>query len=139
MPTSTMKVKQTDSQSKAMQIFGLESAINARLEPQQPLWPRRDLSPYQIIGIVEDFYCGHLSQPVLPIAFIYGETYLSQIPLQAKITPGHQKMPLPSWKPTTTTMLMEPSIILCKQEVENLYKSDKQITITYSFSPLWPF
>lgn len=55
MPTSTMKVKQTDSQSKAMQLFGLESAINARLEPQQPLWPRRDLSPYQIIGIVEDF------------------------------------------------------------------------------------
>lgn len=23
---------------KAMQLFGLESAINARLEPQQPLW-----------------------------------------------------------------------------------------------------
>lgn len=73
---------------------------------------RRDLNPYQIIGIVEDFYCGHLSQPVLPIAFIYGETYLSQIPLQAKIAPGHQKMPLPSWKTYTTTMLMEPSIIL---------------------------
>ena len=56
---------------KAMQLFGLGSTINARLEPQQPLWPRRDLSPYQIIGIVEDFYCGHLSQPVLPIAFTF--------------------------------------------------------------------
>lgn len=119
---------------KAMQLFGLESAINARLEPQQPLWPRRDLSPYQIIGIVEDFYCGHLSQPVLPIAFIYGETYLSQIPLQAKITPGHQKDAVAFLENLHNDNADGAfNYTFAKQEVENLYKSDKQITITYSF------
>ena len=119
---------------KAMQLFGLESAINARLEPQQPLWPRRDLSPYQIIGIVEDFYCGHLSQPVLPIAFIYGETYLSQIPLQAKIAPGHQKDAVAFLENLHNDNADGAfNYTFAKQEVENLYKSDKQITITYSF------
>ena len=92
------------------------------------------MSPYQIIGIVEDFYCGHLSQPVLPIAFIYGETYLSQIPLQAKIAPGHQKDAV-AFLENLHNYNADGAFnyTFAKQEVENLYKSDKQITITYSF------
>ncbi len=90
-------------------------------QPQQPLWPRRDLSPYQIIGIVEDFYCGHLSQPVLPIAFIYGEHIFHKFLCKLKLLQDIKKMPLPSWKAYTTTMLMVAfNYTFAKQEVENL-------------------
>ena len=76
----------------------------------------------QIIGIVEDFYCGHLSQPVLPIAFIYGETYLSQIPLQAKIAPGHQKDAVAFLENLHNDNADGAfNYTFAKQEVENLY------------------
>lgn len=118
---------------KAMQLFGLED-VNARLEPQQPVWPRRDLSPYQVIGIIEDFHCGHVSQPILPIAFIYGETYLPQIPLQAKIAAGHQQDAIAFLKNLHDENADGAfNYTLATEEVKNLYKSDRQVTLVYSF------
>lgn len=118
---------------KAMQLFGLKD-VNARLEPQQPVWPRRDLSPYQVIGIVEDFHCGHVSQPILPIAFIYGETYLPQIPLQAKIAAGHQQDAIAFLKNLHDENADGAfNYTLATEEVKNLYKSDRQVTLIYSF------
>lgn len=118
---------------KAMQLFGLEDT-HTQLEPQQPIWPRRDLSPYQVIGIVEDFHCGHASQPILPIAFIYGETYLPQIPLQAKIAAGHQQDAIAFLKNLHDENADGAfNYTFATEEVKNLYKSDKQVTLIYSF------
>lgn len=118
----------------AMQLYGFKNITDAQLEPQQPLWPRNDLGSYQIVGVVDDYYCGHLSKPILPMAFTYGETYLSQIPLQARISSGHQ---------TEAIAFLEKlhhetadgafNYTFAEDEVKNLYKSDKQTAIVYSF------
>ncbi|WP_418699052.1 ABC transporter permease [Bacteroides sp.] len=122
---------------KAMQLYGFTSITDAQLEPQTPLWPRNDLSAYQIIGVIEDFYCGHLSKPVLPIAFTYGKTYLPQIPLQASIVPGHQAEALAFLeKLHRETAEGAFNYTFAKDEVENLYKSDRQTAIVYSFFAL---
>ncbi|MEG1563947.1 MAG: FtsX-like permease family protein [Bacteroides sp.] len=119
---------------KAMQLYELKEIADNQLEPQQPLWPRKDLSPYQIVGVVEDFYCGHLSKPILPMAFTYGKTYLPQIPLQASIIPGHEVEAIAFLeKLHHETADGAFNYVLAKNEVENLYKSDKQAAIVYSF------
>lgn len=118
----------------AMQLYGFKNITDAQLEPQQPLWPRNDLGSYQIVGVVDDYYCGHLSKPILPMAFTYGETYLAQIPLQARISSGHQ---------TEAIAFLEKlhhetadgafNYTFAEDEVKNLYKLDKQTAIVYSF------
>lgn len=122
---------------KAMQLYGFSKLTDALLEPQQPLWPRKDLSPYQVIGVVEDFYCGHLSKPILPMAFVIGSTYLPQVPLQASILPGYQAEAIAFLeKLHHETADGAFNYQLAENEVDNLYKSDKQTAIIYSFFAL---
>lgn len=119
---------------KAMRLYGLRSIQDAELEPEHPMWPRRDVSPYQIVGVVEDFYCGHLSKPVLPMAFVFGETYQQQIPLQASVVPGKQKEAiafLESLHRETADGAFNYSF--AKEGAERLYKADKQTAIVYTF------
>lgn len=122
---------------KAMELYGFKNLSNAQIEPQQPLWPRKDISPYQIIGVVEDYCCGHLSQPIQPMAFIYGNTYLPQIPLQARIMPGREKDAIAFLnKLHQETAEGAFNFIFAKDEMQNIYKSDRQTTIVYSFFAL---
>ncbi|MEL5892746.1 FtsX-like permease family protein [Bacteroides sp. GD17] len=122
---------------KAMQLYGFKNIADAQLEPQTPLWPRKDLSAYQIIGVVEDFYCGHLSKPILPMAFTYGNTYLPQVPLQAKVAPGHQAEAIAFLeKLHRETAEGAFNYTFAKDEVKNLYKADRQTAIVYSFFAL---
>lgn len=119
---------------KAMQLYGFKNIVDAQLEPQSPLWPRKDLSPYQVIGVVEDFYCGHLAEPILPMAFTYGRNYLPQIPLQASIAQGHQAEAITFLnKLHHETADGAFNYTFAKDEVDSLYQSDKQTVIVYSF------
>lgn len=122
---------------KAMRLYNLKNITDAQLEPQHALWPRKDLSPYRIIGVVEDFYCGHLSKPILPMAFTYGKTYLPQIPLQAKLTTKHEQEAIAFLSELhRKTADGEFSYTFAQDEVDALYKEDRQTTIVYSFFAL---
>ena len=42
---------------KAMSLFGFKTLSKAELQTENPIWPQKSNSPYQIIGVIEDFYC----------------------------------------------------------------------------------
>lgn len=118
---------------KAMKLFGFKNLSEAALQSETPIWPVRDNSPYQIVGVIEDFYCEHLSKPVGPIAYMYCKTYSDQVPIVAAIVPGKQKEAIAFLKKLhDETMDGTFNYAFVKDEIKNLYRDDRQITIIYS-------
>lgn len=118
---------------KAMSLFGFKTLSKAELQTENPIWPQKSNSPYQIIGVVEDFYCGHLSKPIGPIAYMYCKTYSDQVPIVAAIVPGKQQEAIAFLdKLHHETMDGTFEYAFVQDEISNLYREDRQITIIYS-------
>ena len=118
---------------KAMSLFGFKTLSKAELQTENPIWPQKSNSPYQIIGVIEDFYCGHLSIPIGPIAYMYCKTYSDQVPIVAAIVPGKQQEAIAFLdKLHHETMDGTFEYAFVQDEISNLYREDRQITIIYS-------
>lgn len=119
---------------KAMEVFGVNTLNHAELQPENPIWPRKDTSPYQIIGVIENFYCGHLSNPIVPIAYhMYNGMYSDDVPLVAHIVPGKKQEALAFLdKLHHETVDGTFNYSFATDEIKALYRVDKQITLIYS-------
>ena len=116
-----------------MSLFGFKTLSKAELQTENPIWPQKSNSPYQIIGVIEDFYCGHLSKPIGPIAYMYCKTYSDQVPIVAAIVPGKQQEAIAFLdKLPHETMDGTFEYAFVQDEISNLYREDRQITIIYS-------
>lgn len=118
---------------KAMGLFAFNNLDEAELQSETPIWPVKDNLPYQIIGIIEDFYCGHLSKSVGPMAYKYCKTYSDQVPIVAAIIPGKQQEAIAFLhKLHNETVDGSFNYAFVKDEINKLYHDDRQITIIYS-------
>lgn len=122
---------------KAMSLFGFKNLNDAELESENPIWPKKDNVPYQIIGVIEDFNCGHLSKPIEPIAYTYYKIYSDYVPIVASIVPGKQQEAIAFLnKLHYETVDGTFTYTFAKDDIKNLYREDRQTTIIYSFFAL---
>lgn len=119
---------------KAMELFGFTSLDGAEIQPQHPVWPRKDTAPYRVIGVIEDFYCGHLSKPIYPIAYyLYNDALSDDIPILARIVSGKKQEAIAFLdKLHRETVDGSFDYTFATDEIRELYKTDRQIAIVYS-------
>lgn len=119
---------------KAMELFGITNLDTAEIQPQNPVWPRKDTAPYQVVGVIEDFYCGHLSKPMYPIAYyLYNGPPSDEIPLLAQIVRGKKQEAIAFLDQLhRETVDGTFNYTFATDEVRDLYKADRQVAILYS-------
>lgn len=65
----------------------------ASVTPSSRLWwsvnSGTENEPYEIVGVMEDFFTGHLGDAARPIAFLYNDTDRRD-PLYVRLSPGHE-------------------------------------------------
>lgn len=125
---------------KAMSLFGFKTLSKAELQTENPIWPQKSNSPYQIIGVIEDFYCGHLSKPIGPIAYMYCKTYSDQVPIVAAIVPASNRKLSPFWINFITKLWMEHlSMLLCKMRSVICIGKTGKLRLYILLSHFWEF
>ena len=79
----------------AKRAFHFEDIHNATLQLERRIWYSTGIDvnsnpPYEIVGVIEDFKIGHLSNPDYPLAFCFSEASHVR-PLLASIVPGKRR------------------------------------------------
>lgn len=79
----------------AKRVFHIEDINKVKLQLERRIWYSVGTDdnlnpPYEVVGVIEDFKVGHLSNPDYPLAFCFSEANQVQ-PLLASIVPGKRK------------------------------------------------
>ena len=120
----------------AKKIFGIKDIENAQLLTDSRFSNNssKGLRSYQVIGVIEDFRVGHLSEPIVPVVIAYrGENNMGSL-FSVHIAPGKKQEAisfLTDWhKKLTGSSQFEYTSF--EDEMAKLYAEDRKVATIYS-------
>lgn len=121
----------------AKRIFHIEDIQNVTLQTNQRIWfsVNVDLNsnpPYEIVGVIEDFKTGHLSNPDYPLAFCFTNGG-SEGTILASIVPGKRKEAIAYLEQLFHEVNGEGefSYSFAEDEIAKIYHDDQRTTRIY--------
>lgn len=123
---------------KAMQLYGFNNLDSAWLQPESSFAIGGNDAPCKVIGVVEDFRCGHLSKPVQPFVFTYSTwSNLNLAPILASYVPERKQEViafLQKLHDETVGGVFHYALI--EDEIKSLYKQDQNVATIYTLFAL---
>lgn len=119
----------------ARKTFGFKKIQSGTLQPKDRLWwtykVNNDNPPYEVVGIIENFKTGHLSQPDIPFAFLYSDGERESI--LASIVPSKRKEAVAFLEKLYQEINGEGEFnyTFVEDTIADLYKEDQRTTRIY--------
>jgi ABC-type antimicrobial peptide transport system permease subunit len=112
--------------------FGITNYREAELDPSSVIWfPTSDEDmnkPFQIVGVVKDFYIAHLSQKQYPIIIYCSKGIYPYTPIMASFAEGRRQEAIEFMRNLHDELIGgEFTYSFVEDEVAALYKEDKKV------------
>jgi len=128
----------------ALKLFDIKDFNTTQLQAERRIWwtsskPAEEMEtnpPYHIVGVIKDFYGGHLSKNPDPVIIYYSRGWREE-PLMARIVPGRKQDAIKFLSELyDETMGGEFSYSFVEDEVNQMYSEDKKVAAIYSIFTL---